>query len=381
MKIAFCGDIMPAAEIGERVGESSLVDWLSGVSDAWHDAEALIGNLESPCVVEAKLVPKTQPELAFRSPASRVRELAKAGFSAVTLANNHVLDCGPDGLRETMQALDDAGIRHAGAGMNLNEALRPALLPLGDKTLGIVAFSYGPPATSKRPGAALCDRKTMAQGLSRARTSCDVLVAALHDGLEYSDVPPRKTRERLRFLAENGADIVVGHHPHVLQGVEWNGGVPIACSLGDLLFHNSLPAVTKRNFARMALPVREPEEVRRDPEKFLRGAVLTIEVSEGNKVVEWHPFRQDSELRPQLCSGETLVEDLQRLDALGAALLDPKNPRQAMADRVMEACFKETRAALQWRELLDLSRRPKWRYVPLGVSWLAARLKKAVLGA
>jgi Bacterial capsule synthesis protein PGA_cap len=380
VKLAFCGDIMPAVEVGERVGQSSLVDWLSGVSEAWHDADALIGNLESPCVVDAKLLPKTQPELAFRSPAYRVRELAKAGFSAVTLANNHVLDCGPDGLRETIEALDDAGIHHTGAGMNLDEALRPALLALGDKTLGIVAFCYGPAATSKRPGGAPCDRKTMARGLSRARESCDILVAALHDGLEYSDVPPTKTRERFRFLAENGADIVIGHHPHVLQGVEWHCGAPIAYSLGDLLSRNSLPAVARRAFARMALPLREPAEVLRDPEKFLRGAVLTIEVSEAGKIVMWHPFRQDSELRPRLCSGETLVENLDRLEALSAALQGEKDPRQELADRVMEEIFKENRAALRWTEVLALARQPKWRYIPLGASWLGAKLKKAVLG-
>src|SRR5476651_2058618 len=92
VKLAFCGDIMPGAEVGEHVGRASLATWLSGVSPAWRDADALIGNLESPCVVEARPVPKSQPELSLWSPASRVRELAEAGFSAVTLANNHVLD-------------------------------------------------------------------------------------------------------------------------------------------------------------------------------------------------------------------------------------------------------------------------------------------------
>jgi poly-gamma-glutamate synthesis protein (capsule biosynthesis protein) len=379
MKLAFCGDIMPGSEVGTHVGQASLANWFSEVSPAWRDADVLIGNLESPCVVAARAVPKAQPELMFRSPAFRVRELAEAGFSVVTLANNHVLDCGPEGLRETLRALAEAGIRHTGAGMNIEEALRPALLDVGGQTLGVVAFTYGPPATDGSPGAAPCDRKTMKRGLSEARSSCDILVAALHDGLEYSDVPPSQTRERLRFLAGHGADIVVGHHPHVLQGIEWHGGTPIACSLGDLLFHNSLPFVTRRNFGRMALAVRAPGEVERDPEKFSRGAVLTIEVSEAGKSVRWHPIRQDSQLRPRLCSGEALAEDLRRLEALSAALLDPKDPRQALADRVLAATYREGRAALRWTELLRLARRPKWRYVPLGISWLAARLKKAEL--
>jgi Bacterial capsule synthesis protein PGA_cap len=379
MKIALCGDIMPGAEVGERIGAGSLAEWFSDVRSAWLDADAVIGNLESPCVVSADAIPKSRPELVFRSPAHRVRELAEAGFSVLTLANNHVLDCGTQGLVETIRALDEAGIHHTGAGMNLSEALEPALLRIDDRTLGIVAFGYAPAAAAKQPGAAPCDRKTMARGLAQARSRCDVLVAVLHDGLEYTDVPPKKTRARFRFLAENGADIVVGHHPHVLQGLEWVGRVPVAYSLGDLLFQNSLPHVAKRNFERMALAIRHPEEVRRDPEKFSRGAVLTIEASGGTLSPEWHPFRQAS-LRPRLSSDETLREDTRRLEALSAVLLDTHDSRHRLADQVMEECYKESLAAVQWPELLRLARRPKWRYVPRGMSWLAGRLKKAVWG-
>jgi poly-gamma-glutamate capsule biosynthesis protein CapA/YwtB (metallophosphatase superfamily) len=381
VKFAFCGDIMPGAEVGERIGDGSLADWLSDVARVWRDADVVIGNLESPCVTKAPAVLGPNPELVFRSPASRVRELAKAGFSALCLANNHILDCGPEGIQETLRSLDEAGIRHAGAGMNLTEALEPALLRLGNKTVGIVAFCYGPAAMANRAGAAPNDRKTMARGLASARPSCDILVAAMHDGLEYSDIPPSVTRRRFRFLAENGADIVIGHHPHVLQGVEWHHGVPIAYSLGDLLFHNSLPAVARRNFARIALAVREPHEVRRDPDKFSRGAILTLEISEHRKHLEWHPFRQDAELRPRSCSGEVLTEDLRRLDALSAALVNVKDSRQAMADRVLEACSRENRAALGWKDLLLLARHPKWRYIPRGVRWLGGRLRRAVVGS
>jgi poly-gamma-glutamate synthesis protein (capsule biosynthesis protein) len=380
MKIAFSGDIMPGAEVGEHVGQASLVDWLSGVSPAWKGADAVIGNLESPCVVEAKGVMKSQPELMFRAPAFRARELANAGFTVLTLANNHVLDCGPDGLRETQQALEAAGIRHAGAGMNLSAAMRPAIVRLGDKILGVVAFTYGPPATSNGAGAAPFERHVMARALAKARSSCDVLVAVLHAGLEYSDVPSRVIRERFHLLADNGADIVIGHHPHVLQGIEWKDEVPIAYSLGDLLFHNSLAEVTARNFGRMALALRQPDEVRRDPQKFARGAILTVEVSEGGKLVEWHPFRQGADLRPRLCTGEQRSEDLRRLEALSTALLDPQDPRHQMADRITEACREESLAALQWRELVLLGRRPKWRYIPRGIGWLASRLKKGMLG-
>ena len=120
-----------------------LRDWLKDVSEAWSGADLLIGNLECPCVVEAKPIEGPLPELVFHAPASRLAELAAAGFSAVTIANNHILNCGPLGLMETIQGLDRAGIYHAGAGMNLAEALRPAFIPVRGITVGLVAFCYG----------------------------------------------------------------------------------------------------------------------------------------------------------------------------------------------------------------------------------------------
>ena len=224
-------------------GTPPLEIGLRDVSEAWSGADLLIGNLESPCVVEAKPIEGPLPELIFRAPASRLAELAAAGFSAVTIANNHILNCGPLGLMETIQGLDKAGIYYAGAGMNLDEALKPAFISVRGITVGLVAFCYGPPAGRSSPGVAPHDFKTMRKALKSARPHADVVIAVLHDGLEYSDVPPSDTRARFRFLAENGADLVVGHHPHVLQGLEWVGNVPVAYSLGDFLFHNSLPHV------------------------------------------------------------------------------------------------------------------------------------------
>jgi poly-gamma-glutamate capsule biosynthesis protein CapA/YwtB (metallophosphatase superfamily) len=370
LKIAFCGDIMPGAEVAHFMGNARMADWLRGVSPAWDGADLLIGNLESPCVIQAKPIESDHPELVFHAPASRLQELADAGFSAVTLANNHILNCGPDGLSETVQEIKKAGLYHTGAGMNLTEALQPAFIPVRDKTVGLVAFCYGPPAGNSSPGVAPCDPSLMQKALAVARANADIVIAILHDGLEYSDVPPAKTRSRFRYLAENGADIVIGHHPHVLQGIEWHGSIPIAYSLGDFLFHNSLPHVTERNFSRMVFGRLAPEEVRRDPHKFGRGAVLTIQLSNEKKSAQWHPFRQGRDLRPQLSSGSVYSEDLLRLEDLSAALLNTEDPRHVLANELVARAQQESWDQLGSRELFKLLLKPKWRYVPHGLSWV-----------
>ena len=377
LTIAFCGDIILASEVDRFIGKATAGEWLSGVASAWEGADVLIGNLESPCVAEAKPLDGPVPELIFHAPARRLGELAKAGFSAVTLANNHILNCGPSGLHETRQILDNVGIRHTGAGMNLDEAIRPAFIPVGSLTIGLVAFCYTPPAGRSHAGVAPCEPKWMRKALNLARANADIVIASLHDGLEYSDVPPSQTRQRFRFLAENGADIVFGHHPHVLQGLEWHGNVPIAYSLGDLLSHNSLPEVASRNFARIAMGRLAPQEVARDRERFSRGAVLTVRISGSNRAIHWHPFRQDASLRPQLSSGDDKLEDLKNLADLTGALVNPKDRRHFIADEVIQTTIAEAMNNLKARQLLRLACRPKWRYVPRGINWLLKKTMRA----
>jgi len=376
LTIGFCGDIMLGAEVGACMADATVSDWLVGISKTWDGVDLLIGNLESPCVQQAKPIEKSGDTRAFHAPICRLAELAAAGFSAVTLANNHVLDCGSSGLQETMRGLDKVGIAHAGAGMNLEEALRPTYIAVGSVVVALVAFCYGPLAGPSKPGVAPYDPKFMRKALAVARANADFVIAALHDGLEYSDVPPVSTRARYRFLAENGADLVVGHHPHVLQGVEWCDRVPIAYSLGNLLFDSSLPHITERSLARMAMGRYAPAEIQRDPEKFCRGAVLTVHVRDGETSIHWDPFRQDSKLRPQHCSGEIRVEDLRRLEDLSAVLRNGEDPRHALANAVFDKAWWESREHLRVGELLRLASRPKWRYIPRGLSWVCRRFRR-----
>jgi len=366
---------MLGAEVAEHIGNHTVSDWLRNVSSAWKEADLVIGNLECPCVTRSRPVVGPLPEIIFHAPSTRLAELAACGFSAVTLANNHIMNCGPEGLVETIEGLRSVGLYYAGAGMNIDGALAPAFIPVRGITVGLAAFCYGPPAGRTSPGAAPHEFKTMLKGLQMARKHADLVIAALHDGLEYSDVPPTETRARFRFLAENGADLVIGHHPHVLQGLEWIGKVPVAYSLGDLLFHNSLPHVAKRNFARMEMALYASDEIQRDPDKFSRGAVLTVHVSGRTKSVCWHPFRQGADLRPYLCTDQVQVEDVRRLSDLSAALLTKNDYRHDLADSVMKSARRKNLAQLRIQDLLKLARRPKWRYFSSGLNWLWQKIR------
>jgi hypothetical protein len=128
----------------------------------------------------------------------------------------------------------------------------------------------------------------------------------------------------------------------------------------------------------MALGRLAPEEVRRDPNKFSRGAVLTVQVSQGRKTIQWHPFRQGKDLRPHLSLESSYSEDLFRLEELSAALLNPKDPRHALANDVMGKIQQESWDRLDLKSIVQFMRNPKWRYIPYGLKWVKRKITKSI---
>ena len=150
---------------------------------------------------------------------------------------------------------------------------------------------------------------------------------------------------------------------------------PVAYSLGDFLFDNSLSHVAERNFARMDMGLYAPHEIQRDKEKFSRGALLTVNVSGNRKSVRWHSFMQGPDLRPGLCTGDTKEKMLRRLNDLSEALLKNKDPRHALANAVMQVAHGAAVNSLRRQEVVKLALKPKWRYVPQGLNWIFQRMK------
>jgi hypothetical protein len=125
----------------------------------------------------------------------------------------------------------------------------------------------------------------------------------------------------------------------------------------------------------MAMGKYVPEEIKRDPFKFARGAILQVDVNKGRKIIQWHPFRQDEKLRPILSTGDRKAEDLNRISKLSAALTDTTDPRHSLAERVWELAWWSDREGLSITDISKLIMKPKWRYLPLGFKWMRRRLR------
>lgn len=206
-------------------------------------ADARFINLE--CAITDWGEPEPGKVFCFRTDAKNVEVLRVAHIDAVSLANNHVLDYGEPGLRETLRNLDTAGIRHAGAGLTAEEAQRPAWLSLDGLHIAFLAATDNQPdweATAGKPGVFYIPIDPADERFQRlvtlireARGEADLVVVSLHWGPNWGYQPLPEHPTAARLLIESGADIIFGHSAHIFRGVEVYRGRPILYSCGDFV--------------------------------------------------------------------------------------------------------------------------------------------------
>ena len=185
-------------------------------------------------------------QFTFRVDPSYVKILQEMGIDVVTLANNHALDYGTEALSDSFQTLDDAGIAYVGAGDSRERAAEAYITELGGKTFGFLAASRVIPEVSwnidnQQPGM-LCtyDSTALCEAIKKAKENCDYVAVYVHWGIERENMPQDYQRQLGKAYIDAGADIVIGSHPHVLQGIEYYNGKPIVYSLGNYIFNQSI---------------------------------------------------------------------------------------------------------------------------------------------
>jgi poly-gamma-glutamate synthesis protein (capsule biosynthesis protein) len=230
LTLAFAGDVM----LGRGVAGALNGDWQAAFAlvQPWlAEADLAFANLESP-LTTASLI---RDGYDLRATPAAVAALQSAGFDALSLANNHALDAGEVGLAETTVTLDAAGIsgvvnRQAGHLVSRQPpypSIHYYVLALDDSTAPL-------------------DVETASQMVSAATRQADLVIVSVHWGGEYQAAPSPRQKSIAQTLARAGADLIVGHGPHVLQAVEWVGETLVAYSLGNLLFDQLYPADCRR---------------------------------------------------------------------------------------------------------------------------------------
>ncbi len=200
-------------------------------------ADLAVVNVE--CVLsDGGLQPIVKDGVCLSVPTNTVGGLSDIPFHLACLANNHIFDYGLEGLRTTRALLEARHIQTVGAGLNSEEAEQPRFCLIDDVRVAVVNVAEGEEArsTDGGPGAAGLDVPRLQAQLSLLRQQVDVVVAIAHAGREHLPVPPPHIRRIYRTLVDAGAQLVVGHHPHVAQGIELYKSTPIVYSLGNFAF-------------------------------------------------------------------------------------------------------------------------------------------------
>jgi poly-gamma-glutamate capsule biosynthesis protein CapA/YwtB (metallophosphatase superfamily) len=231
------GDVMVGGSMTSWVNDSGPDYPFARIRDLIGQADIAICNLEAPYGIRGKPFNK---KFTFLVPPKQIEGLRNAGFDAVAMANNHTMDYGPEPLKITLKLLDSLGIAHSGAGMNLKDARQPAIVERNGIKVAFLSYSRVHPtqfwATPKKPGTAPAYESHINEDIKKAKTLAGLVVVSFHWGAELMDSPKQYQKDLAHLCIDQGADLVLGHHPHILQGLELYKGKLIAYSLGNFAF-------------------------------------------------------------------------------------------------------------------------------------------------
>lgn len=298
--LAAIGDVMLARDLVTLMDEHGALYPFELVTSLLRDVDLTIANLEGTFTERGIAADKLY---TFRTPPRFAAGLAEAGIDVVALGNNHAVDFGPVSLEDTLAALDEVGISYSGAGIDETAARSPVIIEAQGLRLAFLSYTdipcamFAGPAT---PGVALATADAIGEDVRAAREQADIVIVSLHAGIEYTDAPDATQQDYARAAVRAGAALVLGHHPHTLQGWEWYEDGLIVYSLGNFVFD------------------LDTEDLEFLGPRAFETVVLNITLSaEGVLDVQAEPiFIDPIENRPRPATPEEAERILERLDEL-----------------------------------------------------------------
>lgn len=240
VRLAIVGDVITAANVLTLMQLNGYDYPFTEAAPILAKADFALANLEAPLTDRG--TPMENKKYIYRAPPDTVEALKQAGFDYFALANNHTMDYGWEGLSDTMAYLDDAGLKYSGAGSDDKEAFSAAMLEHNGLTIGVISVSRVLPVTEWKADknnagvAEAYSTNRAVAAIEHTRSIADIVVVMVHWGEELKDTPNEIQTTLGHAFVDAGADLVIGSHPHTLQGFEAYKGKWIAYSLGNFVF-------------------------------------------------------------------------------------------------------------------------------------------------
>lgn len=247
VKLSFAGDIIFSGKAGALLEQKGYDYSYSALDGMFKKDDLTVVNLETP--ITTRGVGAKNKQFVFKGPPKALDALKAAGVDAVNLANNHTLDQGEEGLLDTLKHLGERGIPHVGAGRNSQEAYSAQYFERNGIKIALLGFTRVMPviewkAEAGKPGlASVYDSAEGLKAIAAAKQKADIVVVVVHWGRERMEQYDKTQQALGHSFIDAGADLVMGGHPHVLQGIEPYKGKWIAYSTGNFIFtRGSIPA-------------------------------------------------------------------------------------------------------------------------------------------
>jgi poly-gamma-glutamate synthesis protein (capsule biosynthesis protein) len=230
------GDVMLSRGVAKKIKQYNNSNYpFLETKDYLQSGDLVLGNLETPITAGREI---QSGEMVFRSEPGIEVALKNAGFNILSLANNHTLNFGEKGLQDTFSYLNQAGIKYVGAGENQQAANESVYLEIKGIKFAFLAYNYADvgPKLASEPTLAFMDPARMAETVKNAKQNADFVIVSMHAGTEYAALPNSFQKNFARAAIDAGAEIVIGHHPHVVETMEKYKGKYIFYSLGNFIF-------------------------------------------------------------------------------------------------------------------------------------------------
>jgi len=322
------GDVMLGGNVGRIMVKEGWEHPFKYVAETLREADIVFGNLPTPLSLHSQPNPsKPKGYPVLKADPEAVQGLVYAGFNVLSLANNHILDFGDKALFDTMEILKKAGINYVGAGRNEAEARSPLIIPFGDFRVAFLAYSCSYPAAKNRPGCAPIKLPIIRKDVEKTKKLANIVIVSLHHGLEYSDYPVPAHISLAHKIIDSGADLILGHHPHVLQGIErYNSGV-IVYSLGNFVHDLTDPEAKREALENCALAkiggIKFDPDDRRPNESIIFKCTLS---KTGVSDISLIPIYINDLYQPTILEGREKEGVLHRIEELSLKLQDKDMP-------------------------------------------------------
>ncbi len=204
--------------------------------EEYRKADVAMVNLENPLTQATTM--RQDKSYNFKAPIESVKVLQEAGVDIVNLANNHIMDYENNGLEDTIKTLDRANIQYLGAGKDTKEARRPKIIEVKGQRIAYLSYDMTElsAADTEKAGTNLGKQEKITEDIKAIRNQVEWIIINFDWGAELTNQPEQWQIDLARFSIDQGADVIVGYHPHTLQGAEIYKDRPIAYSLGNFIF-------------------------------------------------------------------------------------------------------------------------------------------------